>query len=49
MASHDTQAGHSFHDMAAHERTFRGFVLLLEIIAGISILTLLLLFFFLAR
>jgi Bacterial aa3 type cytochrome c oxidase subunit IV len=50
MASHDTQAsGDSFHDMAAHQQTFRGFILLLEITAGISAVTLILLFFFLAR
>jgi Bacterial aa3 type cytochrome c oxidase subunit IV len=50
MASHDTQAsGSSFHDMAAHEQTFRGFILLLEIAAGVSALTLILLFFFFAR
>lgn len=39
----------SIHDMAAHEKTYRGFLRLLEIGAALSVVTLALLYYFLAR
>jgi len=50
MAGNHAQAStESVHDFEAHQSTFRGFILLLEVGAGLSVLTLLLLYFFLAR
>ena len=50
MADHYTQAPvDSIQDVAAHEKTYRGFLRLLEIGAALSVVTLLLLYYFLAR
>lgn len=49
MAVNDAGDRRSLHDMEAHERTFRGFILLLEVTGGLSALTLLLMFLFLTH
>jgi hypothetical protein len=36
-------------DMAEHERTYRGFILMIKLSAAVTVTTLLLLYFFLAR
>jgi len=50
MAGDHAHASHeSVHDLAAHERTFHGFIRLLEFGGAAGAVTVLLLYFFLAR
>lgn len=50
MAGNHTRAPvEPIHDLDAHNRTYRGFLLLLKLATALSIVTLLALYFFLAR